>query len=208
MRFTCPPMLVSLDRYIPSTPASTRNPRRQSSRTRARGSRTRSQPGREALPLPCCRGLYRRLDLDMSVRIPFWLWFSPYGYVYKPTWGACRRDILTGSGVVRWLWFEADSKPVCCSPVSPSYSIPRRQQSVICGPDPRWQSCSPGLWRHGWLKSSFDQVNPQNIIMKRLKQTSGCCCLTTGSRCFISFFYLLKSNNYETSTNHTHAKLS
>lgn len=65
MRFTCP-LLVSLDRQTPSTTANTRTPRRHSSSTRARGIRTRSQPGKEPLPLLCCRGLYRRLDLDMT----------------------------------------------------------------------------------------------------------------------------------------------
>lgn len=65
MRLTCP-VAVSLDRYTPRTTASTNTPRRQNSSTRARGIRTRSQPGREPPPPACWSGLYLRLDLDMT----------------------------------------------------------------------------------------------------------------------------------------------
>lgn len=67
-RLTCP-VTVSLDRYTPRTTASTRTPRRQNSSTRARGIRTRSQPGSEPPPpLLCWSGLYLRPDLDMTER--------------------------------------------------------------------------------------------------------------------------------------------
>lgn len=67
-RLTCP-VTVSLDRYTPRTTASTRTPRRQNSSTRARGIRTRSQPGSEPPPpLLCWSGLNLRPDLDMTER--------------------------------------------------------------------------------------------------------------------------------------------